>query len=148
MTTTTAPATTTTRTMPWVLVWGAALGFTLGMVGFGDFAELNAMFTLQDWRMIFAFGGGVTLAAIGFVTIVGKDRLPANQPIHRWVVPGAVLFGAGWAISGGCPAIPIVQVATGYVPGLVTLAGIATGMRLFRVMNARWLRIDSGSCSL
>ncbi len=145
----TATATaSSTRTIPWVLVWGIAFGFTLGMVGFGDFGELNAMFTLQDWRMIFAFAGGVALAAIGFHVVVGRDRLPAHQPIHKWVVPGAVLFGAGWAISGGCPAIPIVQVATGYIPGLVTLAGIGTGMRIFRVVNGRHLRIDSGSCTV
>lgn len=137
-----------TSTAPWVMLWGAALGFSLGMIGFADFGELNRMFTLQDWRMIFTFMGGCGLAVIGFYTIVGKDKLPPHQPIHKWVVPGAVLFGAGWAISGGCPAIPIVQVATGYVPGLVTLAGIATGMRIFRTVNQRHLRIDAGSCTL
>lgn len=40
------------------------------------------------------------------------------------VVPGAVLFGTGWAISGGCPAIPIAQVASGYLPAVVTIGGI------------------------
>ncbi len=38
-----------------------------------------------------------------------------------------MLFGTGWAISGGCPAIPIDQVASGAVPGVAT--GLAvTGM--------------------
>lgn len=147
MTTTTTPTTERSVT-PWILFWGLAFGFSLGMIGFGDFGELNAMFTLQDWRMLFAFAGAVGIGVIAFQFGIGKDRLPADQPLHKWVVPGAALFGAGWAISGGCPAIPIVQVATGYLPGLATLAGVGVGMRLFRVVNSRYLRIDSGSCSL
>jgi len=146
----TATATNTenrNRTIMWVGFWGVSFGFTLGMIGFGDFGELNAMFTFQSWRMFLAFAGGVVIAAAAFFTI-GRDKLGPRQPIHKGIVPGAALFGAGWALTGGCPAIPIVQVATGYAPGLVTLVGVATGMRIFKVVNTRYLRLDPGSCGL
>ena len=126
--------------------FGGALGFSLGMIGFGDFGELNRMFTFQDLRMFYTFVGGVVAAAIGFFVFT-KDR-PKGAPIHKGVVPGAVLFGAGWAISGGCPSIPIVQLGTGYTPALVTMAGIAVGMRSYRVMNAKYFHFDAGSCSI
>lgn len=44
-------------------------------------------------------------------------------------------------------AIPIIQVASGYLPAVVTIAGIIVGVRLCRWANTRYFRLDSGSCS-
>ena len=125
---------------------GVVFGFCVSMIGFGDFGELHAMFTFQDTRMLLAFAGGVVVAAVGFLLL--DPKRPARAAFHKGVVPGAVLFGAGWAISGGCPAIPLVQLGAGYLPALVTLAGVATGMVVFRRVNARYLHLDPGSCSI
>ena len=122
---------------------GLALGFVVENIGFADYAELNRMFTLQDGRMFAAFAAAVALIIVAFAVLPVR-REPGR--IHPGVIPGAVLFGTGWAISGGCPAIPIVQVASGYVPALVTIAGVAVGIRLHSWTNARYFRIDSGSC--
>ncbi|MCB9381647.1 MAG: YeeE/YedE family protein, partial [Acidimicrobiaceae bacterium] len=127
-----------------VAVLGALFGFTVSMVGFADFGELNAMFTFQDTRMLLAFAGGVAVAALGFLLL--DPKRPTRTRIHKGVVPGAVLFGAGWAVSGGCPAIPLVQLGAGYLPAIVTLAGVASGMVAYRHLNARYLHIDAGSC--
>ena len=135
-----------TRTHVYVAVIGVAFGFTVSMIGFGDFDQLNAMFTFQDYRMLLAFAGGVGVAAAGFLLF--DPKRPTRTPIHKGVLPGAVLFGTGWAISGGCPAIPLVQLGAGYLPAAVTLAGVATGMFIFRRINARYLHLDPGSCSV
>lgn len=135
-----------TRTHVYVAVIGVVFGFTVSMIGFGDFGQLNAMFTFQDNRMLLAFAGGVVVAAVGFLLLDPKQ--PTRAHIHKGVVPGAVLFGVGWAISGGCPSIPLVQLGAGYLPALVTLAGVATGMFVFRRVNARYLHLDPGSCSV
>lgn len=126
------------------IITGLGFGYTVGNIGFGDYAELNRMFTFQDLRMFLAFAGAVVIIA-GVFALLRVRRTPGR--IHAGVIPGAVLFGAGWAISGGCPAIPIVQVATGYLPAVVTIAGIAVGMRLCRWANARYFHLDTGSCS-
>ncbi|HEY6797777.1 MAG TPA: DUF6691 family protein [Kineosporiaceae bacterium] len=127
-------------------LFGAALGFTVSNIGFGDYAELHRMFTFQDLRMFFAFAGGVGFAAV--VLGVTLRRRPPRTPVHAGIVPGAVLFGAGWAISGGCPAIPIVQVASGYLPALVTIAGITVGMRACQWFTTRYFPVDRGSCGM
>jgi hypothetical protein len=127
------------------IITGLALGYTVSNIGFGDYAELNRMFTFQDLRMIFAFGGGVAIIVVAFA-IIGVRRTPGR--IHAGVVPGAVMFGTGWALSGGCPAIPIVQVASGYVPAIVTILGVIVGMRLCRWTNGRYFQVDSGSCGM
>lgn len=127
------------------IVTGLALGYTITNIGFGDYAELNRMFTFQDLRMFLAFAGAVAIIAAVFA-LMRVRRSPGR--IHAGVVPGAVLFGTGWAISGGCPAIPIIQVASGYMPALVTIAGVAVGIWLCRWANARYFHLDRGSCGL
>lgn len=126
--------------------FGLALGFVVSMIGFGDFGELNAMFTFQSWRMFLAFAGGVALAAGAFLVLRAPRPKPA--PIHRGIVPGAVLFGMGWAMSGGCPAIPLVQLGAGYLPAAVTLSGMVVGMFACRRVSGRWFSFDRGTCSV
>lgn len=126
------------------VVVGLGLGYTVTNIGFGDYAELNRMFTFQDLRMFLAFAGAVAIIAVVFA-IMRVRRRPTR--IHAGVVPGAAMFGIGWAISGGCPAIPIIQVASGYLPALVSVAGVVVGIRLCRVMTTKYLRIDTGSCA-
>jgi uncharacterized protein len=91
--------------------------------------------------------GGCSLALIAIAVLVLRVRRRPGR-IHPGVVPGAVLFGAGWAITGGCPAIPLVQVATDYLPVLITIAGVVVGIRMCRWANARFLHLDRGSCGL
>lgn len=125
------------------IIAGLALGYVVTNIGFGDYAELNRMFTFQDLRMFLAFAGAVVIIAVVFA-IMRVRRTPTR--IHAGVIPGAALFGVGWAISGGCPAIPIIQVGSGYLPALVTLAGVVVGVRLCRWVTTKYLHIDTGSC--
>lgn len=123
---------------------GLALGFTVTNIGFGDYAELNRMFTFQDLRMFYSFAAGVAIIVVVFAVLRVRG-VPGR--VHAGVVPGAALFGIGWAISGGCPAIPITQVASGYVPAVVTIVGIVVGVRLCRWVRGRYLRFaDGGAC--
>lgn len=134
------------RTHVSVALLGGGLGVALGMIGFADFAELNAMFTFRDFRMLLSFMGAVAVAAVLF--LVFKQKRPDAVSIHKGIVPGAVLFGTGWAISGGCPSIPLVQIGTGYLPAIVTVGGIAVGMRSYRVLNAKYFHFDGGACNI
>ncbi len=129
-----------------VVLFGLAFGFSLGNIGFADYGEVNKMFTFQDLRMLLTFAGAVAIAAV-LTFFLFRNRRPGG-PIHKGVVPGAVLFGTGWALSGGCPTIPFVQLGTGYLPALFTLAGIGVGMVTYRRVNARYLHLDSGSCGV
>jgi hypothetical protein len=127
------------------IIAGLALGYTVANIGFGDYTELNHMFTFQDLRMLFAFAGAVAIIVVAFA-LLRVRRTPGH--IHAGVLPGAVLFGTGWAISGGCPAIPIIQVASGYLPALITIVGVIVGIRLCHWANARYFHLDRGSCGL
>lgn len=127
------------------VIAGLLLGYSVTSIGFGDYTELNRMFTFQDLRMLLAFAGAVMIIAVVFA-IMGVRR--PSRRLHAGVVPGAALFGIGWAISGGCPAIPIIQVGSGYLPALVTVAGVVVGIRLCRWTTTNRLHIDTGSCEV
>ncbi|MFD2417707.1 YeeE/YedE thiosulfate transporter family protein [Amycolatopsis pigmentata] len=127
------------------IVGGLTLGFVVFNIGFGDYSELNRMFTFQDLRMLFSFAGAVGIIVVMFA-LLRVRKTPGR--IHAGVVPGAILFGIGWAISGGCPAIPIIQLAGGYLPALITIVGVVVGVRLCRWANGKYFHLDRGSCGL
>jgi uncharacterized membrane protein YedE/YeeE len=123
---------------------GLALGFSLTCIGFGDYAELHAMFTFSDLRLLFTFAGAVVVVAIGLRALV-PGRFP-RRSIHRGTVIGAALFGLGWAISGACPGIALVQLGQGTLGALVTLGAMLAGIRGYDAVNARWLHWETRAC--
>jgi uncharacterized protein len=124
--------------------FGFGLGATVSAVGFSDYGELHRMFTFADLRLFLAFGGAVVLAAAAFAIHCGRGRIP-SRPITRGTVAGAVLFGVGWALCGGCPGAVLVQIGEGKLAALVTLGGILAGTAVGHRVKAR-LGWDSGSC--
>lgn len=121
------------------------MGFGLSRIGFSDWSQVHAMFTLESWRLYLTFGGAV--AAMGlFYAAVRNYTDFAPRPMHPGIIPGAILFGAGWALTGACPTVVLVQLGEGHLASLVTIAGVLGGMRLFRFLQARYLHWDTGSC--
>ena len=131
-------------------VLGVALGFVLSSAGFSDWGEIHRMFTfgvpgggpsLADLRLTLAFVGAVAVALAGFHLLARHDQLPA-KPIRSGTVPGAILFGAGWALAGACPAAALVQIGEGKGAAVVTLGGMLAGARLHDRLRKRfgWAR--------
>lgn len=111
------------------LVPGVLLGFTVSRLGFTDYAELRQMLLFRDLRLLLAFAVAVGLAIVLFAVL--RRRL-ALGPVrfHPGLVPGAVAFGIGWAVTGACPGVVLAQLGQGTAPALASLAGILVGARL------------------
>ena len=124
---------------------GLAFGAAISAAGFTDFGELHRMFTFADQRLLLTFGGAVVLAAIGF-GVLCRGAGMARRPIVAGTIPGAVVFGAGWAVCGGCPGAVLAMIGEGQLAAIVTLAGILAGTALGHRLKGR-LRWDSGSCA-
>jgi uncharacterized protein len=123
---------------------GLALGLTLSEAGFSDYGELHRMFVLADHRLLLTFAGAAGIAGLGFALFCRGDTLP-HRRIHRGTVPGAALFGLGWAICGACPAVALVQIGEGRSAALATALGILAGIRAGQMLHRRW-PWDAGSC--
>ena len=123
---------------------GIGLGFTLSMVGFTRFEEVHAMFTFTDLRLFMVFVFGVVLTGLGLLGT--RQRNLPKKLFHRGTIPGAVLFGLGWAICGACPGVVLAQLGEGQAHALVIALGLGCGTVLQRYVQSRWLRWDTGSC--
>lgn len=127
---------------------GLFLGFVLSRIGFSSWDEVHAMFTFADMRMFFAFCFGV---AVLFVIwrVLGKvtgAEWPARR-IHPGTVAGGVLFGIGWAVSGSCPSIALVQLGEAQFGALATLGGVFAGNFLYSVVHERHFRWSAANCN-
>lgn len=108
---------------------GLLLGFVVGRLGFTDYGELHRMLVFSDLRLFSAFLLAVNVLVLVFMA-VGKGLAWPGGTFHRGLVPGAVLFGVGWALTGACPGVALVQVGQGSLPALASLAGIGVGIGL------------------
>jgi uncharacterized membrane protein YedE/YeeE len=138
------------RTHLSVAVLGVTLGVVISASGLSDWGEVHRMFslgigqggfTLDNLRLALAFGGAVVLSVVGFRAFARYDEIPA-KPVRAGTVPGAILFGAGWALAGACPGAALVQIGEGKTAAFVSLAGMLAGAWLHDALRKRlgWAR--------
>lgn len=109
---------------------GLLFGFAFSCMGFTDFGEVHKMFTFQDLRLFLTFCGGVALSMVGFLVLARGKRI-AKRSFHKGTIPGGLLFGVGWALTGACPTGAVVQIGEGKVMAGLTLLGIVAGSWLY-----------------
>ncbi len=125
--------------------FGLVLGATLSLAGLTDFAEIHRLFLLDNLRLILVFAGAIGLSMLGF-RLLGRRASIISKPFTNGTIPGSVLFGAGWALTGACPSIALVQLGEGKLVVLATILGILAGVWLYRRGLPRRLQIDAGIC--
>ena len=104
------------------LLAGVVFGFGLALSGMTHPEKvLNFLDVAGTWdaSLLFVLGGavGVTLLTFRFVLKLKKPLLAERffitreTHIDRPLVIGAILFGAGWGISGYCPGPAVALIA-------------------------------------
>ena len=92
--------------------FGLVLGFVLGASRLADPAYIVPMLSFgaapggggRTWLLAWAtLAEAALLAGLGFRAFERRG-FPPRRPIRSGTVPGAVLFGTGWALTGTCPA--------------------------------------------
>ena len=135
------------RFLGFTALMGFMLGFGLSRIGFSSWDEVHRMFVFADLRMLLSFALGVGIMLVAWRVIAARTGATwAPRRLHPGVVPGSLLFGAGWAIAGACPAIALVQLGEGQLGGLATLTGILLGNALYPAVHRRWFGWSAGSC--
>jgi uncharacterized membrane protein YedE/YeeE len=126
---------------------GGLLGAVLTKIGYADYDELHRMFIFSDLRMLYSFAGAVGILIILFPLL--RKRIPKEHKIFQpGTIPGSMLFGFGWAISGACPGLVFVQLGHGALPAVFTMLGITFGVWLYRKAHARFFGWDTGTCGV
>ncbi len=125
---------------------GTLMGFILARIGFANYDEINKMFAFTDFRLLLTFATSVVVLMV--VRLIFRKRFPKQDKfIQPGTVPGSMLFGFGWAVTGACPSLVFVQLGQGHLPALMTLFGIYVGVVFYRKMHAKYFLWDVGSCS-
>ncbi len=126
-------------------VIGVLFGIAFSCMGFTDFAEVHKMFTLQGFRLLLTFCGGVALSTVGFL-VLARGKKFARRAIHKGTIPGGILFGAGWALTGACPTGALVQIGEGKLMAGVTVLGIALGAWAYPMLHRAFFRWPLQAC--
>lgn len=129
------------------LAFGLVLGFVFSRGGFSDWREVNGMFRLRFWDPAIAFATVVIITAPIWLWLKRYEMRPVIRPIHPGSVAGGLLFGVGWALSGACPALALVQLGEGKSMAAMTLLGIVIGNYAYSVVHERYLRWPATSCA-
>jgi uncharacterized protein len=133
--------------------FGAAFGFVIAAAGINNYDVIHRMLLLQELDVYFIMASAIAVAAPllwllerkKVRTVLGGPILIERGPVRRDNVLGAMVFGAGWAISGACPGPAIAMVAAGSLPALAVVAGLLTGVVAHDRVAAR--RAVSGASS-
>lgn len=136
-----------TTIMDYVLysLFGLGMGATLSLGGFSDFEQVHTLFLLQNIPLLLVFCGAVGLSMLGFFTLFRKRDIP-KKTYNGGTIPGSIMFGIGWAMTGACPSIALVQLGEGKLGALLTIFGIVTGVWIYRAIAAPNFRLDTGIC--
>lgn len=126
-------------------LFGLAMGYALSRIGFTNYAEIHKMFIFADFRMFLTFAGAVVISMVGFA-VLARGEHTARKAYSKGTILGSVLFGVGWAISGACPSIALVQLGEGRLAAAFTVLGILLGVWTYRRVAMGALKFDTGVC--
>jgi len=125
--------------------FGVVMGVTLSLGGLADFEQIHTLFLLQNIPLLLVFAGAIGLSMVGFATLF-RNRDIAKKTYNSGTIPGSIMFGVGWAMTGACPSIALVQLGEGQLAALVTIFGIVSGVWIYRKIAAPTFKLDTGVC--
>ncbi len=125
---------------------GTLFGAGMAFSGMADPARVQGfldLFGRWDPTLAFVMGGAMIPMAIAWIVQRRLDKpladtqfsLPGTTLIDRKLTIGAMLFGAGWGISGLCPGPGIADLAINPLPALAFVIALLAGMVVHRVTS-------------
>lgn len=126
-------------------ILGLLMGAVMVYTGFSNFSEVHNMFVFADFRLLFGFAGAVGISMLGFF-LLGQAKPNNSRKITKNTVSGGVMFGVGWAITGACPTIALVQIGQGQLAAIFTVVGIFLGVSIYRYISSGSINLGSEIC--
>ena len=130
-------------------VVGAVFGVALSWTGMSSPEVIRQALLLENSYLFLMFGSAVVTAFVGLrllrafrarAVLTGEQVSWTNSRPERPNVAGGLMFGTGWALSGACPGPVATQLGQGVAWSLFTIAGIVTGIVLYKRRQARAAR--------
>jgi uncharacterized membrane protein YedE/YeeE len=117
------------------LTLGTIFGLVLSRSGAADYNYIQGMFLFEQFQLYGIIGTAVVFAAAGLRVIKrtaeGRPVSIAMKSLNRGTIPGSVLFGIGWSMTGMCPGPMFVNIGEGKIYAVAALAGALVGAGAF-----------------
>jgi uncharacterized protein len=117
------------------LLIGTVFGIALSKGEAISWFRIQEMFHFDSFHMYGIFMTAVPVAALS-VFLIRRFKIETidDQPVaipekkfHAGIIPGGLIFGFGWALTGACPGPIYAQIGTGYSVSIVTLLAALAG---------------------
>lgn len=121
-------------------VFGAAFGFLLTRAGATRYDVIAKMFLFEDFHLAIVMAVAIGVAAVGIHLLGGKRwatgaggacPLAEAKPASSTLVPGALIFGVGWGLTGSCPGTALAGLGEGRLVALFTVLGLFLGTAFY-----------------
>jgi uncharacterized membrane protein YedE/YeeE len=129
------------------LAFGTAFGYVFSRGGFSDWREVHGMFSLTHYNPMITFATVLAITAPLWFLLKRRVARPVLRPVHPGSIPGGIVFGVGWVLSGACPALALAQLGEGKGMAIVTLVGIVIGNWGYAALHEHYFRWHSASCA-
>ncbi len=121
------------------LVMGTVFGILLVKGEMLSWFRIQEMFRLQSFHMYGIIGSAVLVGIISVFlikkfkikSIYGEEIVIPKKTFNKGQIYGGLLFGFGWALTGGCPGPIFAQIGYGATAVLITLASAIFGTWLY-----------------
>ncbi|MHB1229547.1 MAG: DUF6691 family protein [Halothiobacillus sp.] len=118
------------------MLFGVVFGFLLSRAGATDPALISGLLLLENFHLLWVIATAIGVGAV--LNLLAKyfhwrnlsngDLISfPHKPFVRALVPGALLFGTGWGLTGVCPGTAPAMLGEGQWFVGVILIGIVMG---------------------
>lgn len=136
------------------MLLGTVFGFLLSRAGATEPSLISGLLLFENlhllWVIVMAVGVGALLNGVAKLLrwrALGQDEPMRfkHKPFLPLLVPGSLLFGAGWALTGVCPGTAPAMLGEGRWFTIPILIGIVIGTWLTAWLQSVWTRHHSTS---
>jgi len=117
-------------------LFGVAFGAVITAGRLNEYNVIHSGLRLTNLYMFFTMGSAVAVAMPllfllrrrGCISPVGGPLDLSRSPVERKHILGGLVFGAGWAVTGTCPAPALAMIGSGGGFGTIVVVGICFGL--------------------
>jgi len=124
-----------------IFIGGLLFGYGLAISGMTEQEIVLSFLQLRDLGLLLVIGSvalvsGLTINLVPKIlkrSFLGKDFRRRGRILNKRTILGAIIFGAGWGISGQCPGSALASLGTGNLPILIGILSIFIGAYLMEI---------------
>jgi uncharacterized membrane protein YedE/YeeE len=122
---------------------GMYFGIVLTKAEVISWFRIQEMFNFESIHMYGIIGSAIVVGAISILLIKkfnlnsfgGEEIRLVSKDYHKGLLPGGIIFGLGWALTGACPGPMFALVGNGVEVMLVAIMSATAGTFVYGLVK-------------